>query len=432
VGAAKALPVACRGLFVTPMAPRDPRQGARGVFRRQRLLLDALAQACDAIDVLLFVNPRETPRPTETEVAAALLPGFRGPLRVRVCDRDPPSAQAGPWSRYLLPATGFARLPDYAPFAGAAQRDACEAMLARAPHVVLAHRLRAMAPLLRARAALPPLLLDLDDVEHIAFARAVLHPPVWGQKLLTYLQLPALCAGEARAFARAQRVLVCSEADRRHLRRWFRARAEVLENALALPPVPAPAGRDLLFVGSYEYPPNRLAAEHLLDAIWPRIRARAPHATLTLAGPDAQRVRHFARPPQGVRFAGFVADLDALYAAAALVVCPVRSGGGTRVKLVEAAGYGKAIVSTTLGAEGLELRDGIDALLRDDPDEFATACADLLADPARAAALGMAARATALARFDRERAVARLRGWLAQAAQGHPAGAARAAARLAA
>ncbi|MFN0160331.1 MAG: glycosyltransferase family 4 protein [Burkholderiales bacterium] len=378
--------------------------------------------ACSTLDIVYFVNPRETHPPLRSEryVADALVGGFRGEVNVCICEREPAASQDSLWQRYLRPASGLLRMHDYACYAGVAQRQAVEGMLRHRPNVVMAEGLQGMIPLMLTKMPLPPVFFEFDDVEHVVFARSILHPPVWRQKYLTYLQIPALLWGEARAIRVACKVMVCSELDRRSLQRMFATRkVAVLENAITLPKAPAPSesARTLLFVGSYEYPPNRLAAEFMLDSVWPLIRAAEPDARLILAGPNPERIRHHGTAPDGVSIPGFVDDLDSLYASAAVVVCPIRSGGGTRIKLIEAAGYGKPIVSTIIGAEGLEFADGTEILLRDAPADFAAACVALLRDPPKAQLLGARARTTALRRFDRAVVVERLRGWLVTQAQ---------------
>jgi glycosyltransferase involved in cell wall biosynthesis len=87
-------------------------------------------------------------------------------------------------------------------------------------------------------------------------------------------------------------------------------------------------------------------------------------------------------------------SLDSLYRGARLVVAPLRLGGGTRVKLLEAMAYGAAIVATETAAEGLALQDGANARIAGTPEAFARACSDLLADPDAAGQIGAAARET--------------------------------------
>jgi glycosyltransferase involved in cell wall biosynthesis len=83
------------------------------------------------------------------------------------------------------------------------------------------------------------------------------------------------------------------------------------------------------------------------------------------------------------------------------VVCaPILSGGGTRVKIIEAAAYGKPIVSTRMGAEGIEMQDGVEIFLRDDPKSFAEACIRLLNDHTLSKRMGVAARSTAIQKYN--------------------------------
>jgi glycosyltransferase involved in cell wall biosynthesis len=107
----------------------------------------------------------------------------------------------------------------------------------------------------------------------------------------------------------------------------------------------------------------------------------------------------------GVEALGFVDDLEALYREARVVCCPITVGGGTRIKLIEAAVRGKAIVSTAVGIEGLDFENGRHAVIRETHEEFADACIDLLINPDRAHDLGAAAREVACRRYSRARSI---------------------------
>jgi glycosyltransferase involved in cell wall biosynthesis len=153
--------------------------------------------------------------------------------------------------------------------------------------------------------------------------------------------------------------------------------------------------RTILFVGSMGYAPNDDAARWLLTRIWPRLRrANRTPVRLVLLGsnPSPSLVRLGGR--SDVRVTGTVADVAAYYRHADLVVIPVRAGGGTRIKLLEAAAHALPIVSTTLGAEGTAFRHGHELLLADSADGFARACVHLLQNRAHASRLAGRARAT--------------------------------------
>jgi glycosyltransferase involved in cell wall biosynthesis len=104
-----------------------------------------------------------------------------------------------------------------------------------------------------------------------------------------------------------------------------------------------------------------------------------------------------------------VEDLSALYERTQVVCCPTRVAGGTRVKIIEAASFGKAIVATRVGAEGLDLLDNAEILLRDDLESIAEACVGLLTDPELAARIGTAARAVVTRQYDRQATILRIR-----------------------
>src|SRR6266545_314988 len=165
----------------------------------------------------------------------------------------------------------------------------------------------------------------------------------------------------------------------------------------------------LLFLATYAYGPNIIAAEFLIRDVWPLIRQACPDARLIIAGNKPERIPSFSSHPPGVEFTGFVEDLGEVYQRVRIVCCSILSGGGTRLKILEAAAYGKAIVSTPVGAEGLELRDGIEIVIGAGASAFARACVDLLEDPARCQALGVAAREAVARRYDRNEIVVRIK-----------------------
>jgi glycosyltransferase involved in cell wall biosynthesis len=164
-------------------------------------------------------------------------------------------------------------------------------------------------------------------------------------------------------------------------------------------PAPQTGEPVVLYQGGMDWHPNRDAVEHFAAAILPALRRRAPEAVFRVAGrgPDPAFRRRMERA--GVAFTGTVPDMRAEIARAAVCVVPLRIGSGTRLKILEAAAMGKAIVSTALGAEGLEFTDGEEILIADDPEVLAARVADLLADAPRRHALGAAARRRAVASY---------------------------------
>ncbi|BDU75311.1 glycosyltransferase [Mesoterricola sediminis] len=161
---------------------------------------------------------------------------------------------------------------------------------------------------------------------------------------------------------------------------------------------PLPPGRAVFF-GSLWYPPNQDALAWLLD-LWPPVAAALPGARLTLAGrgcPGALEARVRATP--GLDLAGFVPDLASLLRASGVAVIPLRAGGGTKIKTLEAMAAGLPILATSVAAEGLGLRDGEHAVIRDEPEAFREALAAMLREPGAWRAMGLRARDLARERF---------------------------------
>jgi glycosyltransferase involved in cell wall biosynthesis len=268
-----------------------------------------------------------------------------------------------------------------------------------------------MVPLLLSRQPFPAICFDLGDIDHVVFTRDAQQPPHWRGKPLLKLRVPLIKRWERNALRAAARTFVCSNFDRDQLVRVHgRSRLDVVPNAVNIPSLSESTSQPtLLFLGRMTYAPNAAAAAYLMRAIWPHIRAALPVARLMIAGLHPELVPGHDRPPPGVEFLGFVDDLAALYDQVAVVCAPILSGSGTRIKIVEAAAYGKPVVSTTIGAEGLDMEDGKHLLLRDDPVEFARACVALLDDPDQARRLGSAARAFVAERYARPAVVENIR-----------------------
>ena len=154
----------------------------------------------------------------------------------------------------------------------------------------------------------------------------------------------------------------------------------------------------LLFVGS-NTPPNITALEHFFAATWPAIRARQPLAKLIVAGSVN---RAFGSAPGGVAFAGVVPDLGPLYRDAGVVISPLVTGSGLKIKLIEAMAAGKAVVGTNITAQGVHQLVADAIVIEDDPERFADATVRLMNDYRARRALGARALACARRHFSPE------------------------------
>ncbi len=149
------------------------------------------------------------------------------------------------------------------------------------------------------------------------------------------------------------------------------------------------------------YEPNIECVARLVRRIMPLVWQAVPQARLLVAGSGSDALAQADPADARIEYRGFVPDLDALYAQARVVCCPMVNGGGTRVKLIEAAAYGKPMVATSVGAEGLAFRHDEELLLHDDDAALAEACVRLLADDALCMRLGSSARLRMQTLYDR-------------------------------
>jgi len=145
----------------------------------------------------------------------------------------------------------------------------------------------------------------------------------------------------------------------------------------------------LIFTGAFTYKANHEAMVWFLSEVYPIIRQAAPRVRLTITGDHAGKP---LPPAEDVTLTGFVDDVRPLVAGAGAAVVPIRQGGGTRLKILEAMALGTPVISTTKGAEGLAAIDGKHLLLGDTPEAFAAAVLKLHAEPALRQSLANNAR----------------------------------------
>ena len=160
----------------------------------------------------------------------------------------------------------------------------------------------------------------------------------------------------------------------------------------------------VVFSGNFEYHPNIDGVRYLMRDIWPGVRKKIPGARLLLVGRGAEFVRQYIRGDATVHVTGPVEDAVAEIARGAVVIAPLRTGSGTRLKILEAWAAQRAVVATTLAAEGLAVKSGQNLELRDEPAEFAATVCDLLKNPVRQRRLADSGLATLLQSYTWEAA----------------------------
>jgi glycosyltransferase involved in cell wall biosynthesis len=224
--------------------------------------------------------------------------------------------------------------------------------------------------------------------------------------LNAYLRMQArwMEAAERLWCPRAAMNVAVSLADRRALERLAPgARFTVLPNGVDTSVFQPGIGvqRGVVFVGGYDWFPNRDSMEYFSEQILPRIRSHMP-LEVTWVGRAPEAVQRAFLQNHGIAMTGYRDDIRPHVQRAACYVVPLRVGGGTRLKILDAWAMGKAIVSTSIGCEGLDARDGENILVRDDPESFAGAVRAVLADADLRRRLGENARATAERVYDWE------------------------------
>jgi glycosyltransferase involved in cell wall biosynthesis len=394
-----------RVLFISQYFPVDLHTYSYGTYQRMGILIEAIREIAE-LDILYYVPPEIDTSPIATAAKEReLSQQWNAPINLSLCHQFRYPDSLPKWQRHFQGVFNFSKQLLFFGASGSEQIAALERCLQRQPDVIFVHRLSSMAPVMLTSQSLPPIVLDLDDIEHLNFLRSYKQLPKQLEPWLYGLQIPALWWGELQAIRRANVTFVCSERDCQYLSQgWRLPGIVVVPNTVNIPTAQEIAPElTLLFLASYQYDPNVQAANFLVEKVWPQIYQAMPEARLIIAGRGAEKIRSYSQKPLGVEFTGFVKDLETLYRRSRVVCCPILSGGGTRIKLVEAAAYGKPIVSTVIGAEGLMMSDGQELLLRNSSQELALGCLELLKNSQLCQDLGGAARQAALLHYDRAR-----------------------------
>lgn len=217
-----------------------------------------------------------------------------------------------------------------------------------------------------------------------------------GHRLQTY---------ERRMAGRFERHFTCSELDSARLREIVpTAQCVSIPNGVDVEyftPRGAPHRPDsLIFVGTMNWYPNIDAILFLLREVWPRLLRVRPHATLDIVGAGAPAsVMETARGLSGVHLHGYMPDFRPLIDSAALYVCPIRDGGGTKLKILDALSMSKCVLAHPIACEGINVRDGESVRLASTAEQFIDAIVQLLDDEALRRRMGEAARRVALEQY---------------------------------
>jgi polysaccharide biosynthesis protein PslH len=397
-------------LFLTPQIPYPPRQGAA---LRNWGLIAGLARRHE-VSILSFASATKTD-PADEGARKKNDAILRQTCQVETAPLPIRSLSA------RLHAMLFTRQPDMAlRLASEAYALRLAAWLARESFDVVQIGGIEMSPylgVLEAAHPRPLIVFDNLNCEYLLQKRAFLTdlraPRRWIGAAYSFVQWRRLRRYEAQVCRRADRVVAVSAQDAAMLEDLVPGLAPTVVpngvNSAAYPVATDPVEPfTLVFTGAMDFRPNVDAVLWFTRHVLPLIQAVAPETHLLVVGQRPHRRLDPLRANSAVTLTGWVAETQPYIARAAVYVAPLRIGGGTRLKLLEAMAMGKALVSTRLGAEGYPVEDGRELVLADSPEAFAAAVIELLHDPERRAALGRSARAFVEAQYDWRHIVPRL------------------------
>ena len=342
-------------------------------------------------------------RPEQRDCAAALAPD----VSLEIVERVPRSVLVKRLAqvRSAASATPYACLAEYSPALQAAVDEICERreidlVQLESSYLCALHT--------------PPgvrVVLDEHNIEYEVFKRMADGERTLARRAFNTLEHARLRRVEQSWWRRVDACVVTSDREAPTVARHAPGTPlAVVPNGVdleAFRPGAAEAPDTLVFNGTLRYRPNLEAARHLVHDIWPRVRARRPDARLTIVGAIDTAMLEGLRAA-GVELTGEVPDVRPFLGGASVVGVPVRIGGGTRLKILEALAMGKAVVSTSLGCEGVAVRNREHLRIADDADAFAAAVVELFDDRAARRRLGAAGRALMEAEYSWEAAAQRL------------------------
>ncbi len=264
----------------------------------------------------------------------------------------------------------------------------------------LAHYLAALGSGTEAKS-----ILSMHNIETLRFERELAVAPWSARRFILEMDRGLFPSWEQRAVRAFDGVAAVSAAEAAWIERTAPgAIVQVVPNGVDVdyfrPQLAPPASSSVVFTGAMDYPPNVDAVLWFADEILPRLRERQPELRFVIVGCRPAHAVQALAARAGVTVTGEVEDIRPYLTEAIALVVPLRSGGGTRLKILEAMAMGRPVVSTTLGAEGLEIADGDNILIADSPERFTEEIVRLAIAPDTAARIGMAGRQLALAKYD--------------------------------
>jgi glycosyltransferase involved in cell wall biosynthesis len=244
-------------------------------------------------------------------------------------------------------------------------------------------------------------VLDGDDFEYRLLLQEAIEWPIRGYKMLSALEAIRTWFYEQRIFRRVAHTIACSERD---LARIRCKRKSVVRNGVDIPSRnianSIPDLRTIVMVGSFGYTPNVKGLKWFTQRVWPRVRDMEPEARLNVVGRGATPEALPFALASGIHIVGPVESTSEWFASAVGSVAPILAGSGTRIKIIESLACGRPVISTTLGAEGLErLDESVGVFRADRASAMAKLIVNLLHTPSQSLEVGLRARKVVEAEF---------------------------------
>ncbi|MAF11261.1 hypothetical protein CMK11_12485 [Candidatus Poribacteria bacterium] len=389
-------------LILSPSLPLPPTDG--GKIR----VLNLLRRAADEFDVTILALQTE---PTDDDAAAAL----RGDgISVTLVPRSParvprlsPRAIVGALSRDVPLAAAKYYLKAY----DRALTELLEATPFDLVHFEMIHMAQYLPTVRRFTNA--PTLLSTQNVDSDVWRRATEHQPTRLRRAAFGWQASVFERAERREGPKFDGVTAASDRDAEMYRTLIPGvPVETVDNGVDLSGyTPRPDDEEpatFVYTGSYDWLPNADAVAYFCREVWRRIREQLPAARFFAVGKAPTDEMQAWHGHDGITVTGRVPEVHPYIARASVYVVPLRIGGGTRLKILEAMGMGKAIVSSSVGCEALDVERGRDLCIADDPADFAATAVALATDDARRRELGIAGRRRVEERYGWEAIGARM------------------------
>ena len=247
-------------------------------------------------------------------------------------------------------------------------------------------------------------ILDVDVIKHAGVNIDAKGSPSFFKILTRKLIFRNLKKAETDAVKNVAVALVCSNEDTKIL---TESNVRVIPNVFPdkgqiSSEVDENHSKTILFVGTLTYKPNRLGIEYFITSILPHILDQDPSVKFQVIGRTDPNARYAWSSAPGVDFIGTVVDPMPYIEAAAIEICPVMEGLGTRIKIIEALSYGRPMVSTTIGAYGIDIGENDGLFRRDTIEDTVSICLELLRDPVKRKNIGMRAKRAVMERYSQQ------------------------------